>query len=61
MPTYTYECGKCSNITEEHHKMTDDPTIFCKHCITSLDQTPGICHKVILAAPAFQFKGGKPT
>lgn len=61
MPTYDYECGKCGDRTEQHHKMTEDPTIFCNHCIATLDQKPGLLHKIIVAPPAFVFKGGKPT
>jgi putative FmdB family regulatory protein len=32
MPTYTYECEKCSNIFEIEQKITDPPRKRCPEC-----------------------------
>jgi putative FmdB family regulatory protein len=46
MPTYSYECLRCSRITEKFHSMSESPKVSCSHC--SASETV----RVILQAPA---------
>ncbi len=32
MPTYTYECQECKEITEVIHTMKEDPRKHCEKC-----------------------------
>lgn len=50
MPTYDYECGKCSSRFEAFHKMTDEPVIKCPKCGKR-------AHRLIGSGSGIIFKG----
>jgi putative FmdB family regulatory protein len=69
MPTYRYECAKCSRIHEEFHAISDPPLAKCPHCGGRLHRLIGGGAGVILKGSGFHktdyrrkphVEGGKP-
>jgi putative FmdB family regulatory protein len=50
MPTYSYECKKCSNIQDIFHGMNAAPRIKCETC-------GGACRKLLGTGSGIIFKG----
>lgn len=51
MPTYSYKCSKCEQITEAFQNISEAPLTDCPNCGESALQ------RVLLSAPTFQLKG----
>jgi putative FmdB family regulatory protein len=50
MPTYSYECTKCSFNFELFHGMLEQPVVKCEKCNSA-------CHKLIGTGAGIIFKG----
>ncbi len=50
MPTYTYECKKCSHAFDVFHGMNAKPRVRCKDC-------KGPCRKLLGTGSGIIFKG----
>lgn len=50
MPTYTYECKKCSHEQDVFHGMNAKPRVKCEEC-------GGMCKKLLGAGAGIIFKG----
>ena len=53
MPTYEYECQSCGHRFEKIQAFSEEPITKCPECECEV--------KRVISAPAFQFKGGKPS
>lgn len=53
MPTYTYECPKCSHAQDEFHAMSAAPKIKCDQCGTKSDKMLGIGAGIIFKGSGF--------
>lgn len=50
MPTYTYECKKCSHSVDVFHPMSASPRVKCPEC-------GGACRKMLGSGSGVIFKG----
>jgi putative FmdB family regulatory protein len=53
MPTYRYECAKCSRILEDFHAISDPPLTRCPECGGRLKRLIGGGAGVILKGSGF--------
>ena len=51
MPTYEYKCGKCGNIFEVRHSMSENPGVLCPKCKSGTQ-------RIITGGSGFILKGG---
>ena len=67
MPTYTYECPKCSHAQDEFHAMSAAPKIKCDQCGTKSQKMIGTGAGIIFKGSGFyetdykDKKGTPPT
>ena len=51
---YDYKCGKCGNVEEHFHRISESPEIKCSLCEENME-------RIISVSGGFIFKGGTPT
>lgn len=51
MPTYSYECKKCTHEMDVVQRITEEPLTVCPEC------NEEALKKVIKSAPGFELKG----
>ena len=65
MPTYSYECQKCTHLFEVFHPMSEDPKIKCEKCKAKCNRLFGTGAGIIFKGSGFyetdyKQKKGKP-